>query len=565
MNVKRETKAISSLILILIILCSVIFGALVSYMWVMANYYNMPEDASLLVVENLEFSVADFTSFNVTVLNPSNSALDANITNFVLRVETQGQFYVVPSTYPSVPFVIARGTRQSFKCMLNWSNMTGNVIRVEPVAGYASTRSPLYSLPYASLTATPNFDATETVDYFNLTLNSDQYSETNLTISEIQIFSDTINATTPLLPYVLQPNTTQVFRCYRNWNDLRGQNVTITVKSAEGYELDLPTGNLLGAALSIADVEFDYSESTYFNMTIASSEDSTTGATINAINLTQQDGKTLSIRSKFPPLNTLFSTISPNQSLTFICDWAWTQHHDENITINAYTRQDFVVQNKTVSTPPAIVWNVTDVNFDLNNLEHFTVNVTNTPSSLHEVNITGILLNGNGTITDPPSAILANGNQMMFNCSFDWKSLRGNNAVVTVLAEDGTNVSTNVALPIVGLKLLGDSFVYGSLNDQYPDITIPFLIPYFNVTVTNSNNSLIENLTITRIVLQTRNDTYEIDYDLTVPRLGPNGYTLKKGDTVTILCFWDWTRYLTTDHVEVTVYTAEGFQASRTW
>jgi hypothetical protein len=562
--VKRETKAISSLILILIILCSVIFGALVSYMWVMANYYNMPENASLLVVESLEFSVADFTNFNVTVLNPSNSALDVNITNFVLRVETQGLFYVVPSTHPSVPFVIARGTRQSFKCMLNWSNMTGNVIRVEPVAGAASTRSPLYDLPYASLTATPNFDATQTVDYFNLTLSSNQYSATNLTISEIRIFSDIINVTTPLLPYVLQPNTTQVFQCYRNWNDLRGQNVTITVKSAEGYEIDNSTGNLPGAALSIANVTFDYSDSTYFNMTIASSEDSTAGATIDAINLTQQDGTTLSIGSRFPPLHTFFSTISPNQSLTFICGWNWTQYHAENITISAYTSQDFVVQNITVSTPPAIVWNVTDVNFDLSNLGRFAVNVTNMPISLHEVNITGILLNGNSTIIDPPFAILANGNQTTFNCSFDWTGLRGDNAVVTVLAEDGTNVSTNVALPIVGLKLLGDSFIYGSLNDQYPNLTIPFLIPYFNVTVTNSNNSF-ENLTITRIVLQTRNDTYEIDYNLTAPSLGPDGYTLKKGDTVTILCFWDWTRYLTTDHVKVTVYTAEGFQASRTW
>lgn len=545
-----------------------IFGALVSYMWVMANYYNMPENSSLLVVENMEFSLTDLTSFNVTVLNPSNSALDVNITNFVLRVETQGLFYVVPSTYPSVPFVIARGTRQSFKGMINWSNMTGNVIRVEPVAGQASTRSFLYDLPYASLTATPNFDADETVDYFNLTLSSDQYSGANLTISEIRVSSntinDTINATAPLLPYILQPNTTQVFQCHRNWNDLAGQNVTITVKSAEGYELDNSTGDLPGAALNVADVEFDYSDSTYFNMTIASSEDSTVGATINAINLTQQDGTTLSIGSRFPFLNTVFSTISPNQSLTFICGWDWTQHRGENITVSAYTSQDFVVQNMTLRTPTEIVWNVSDVNFDLNNLEHFTVNVTNTPISLREVNITGILLNGNSTITDPPSAVLANGNHVMFNCSFDWTSLRGDNAVVTVLASDGTNVSTNVALPIVGLKLLGDSFVYGSLNDQYPNITIPFLIPYFNVTVTNFNNSF-ENLTITRIVLQTGNDTYEIDYNLTVPRLGPNGYPLNKGNIVTILCFWDWTRYLTTNHVEVTVYTAEGFQASRTW
>ena len=301
MHIKRETKAISSLILILIILCSVIFGALVSYMWVIANYYNMPENTSLLVIEDVQFSVADFTHFNVTILNPSNSVIDVNITTLLLRVETRDEVYAVPEAEPAIPFVINRGTRQSFKCMINWSNMTGQVIRVEPVAGNASTRSFPYALPYVSLTATPNFDHTESVDYFNLTLQNAQQSTANLTISEIRILSDSINATTPSLPHVLQPNDTQVFRCDRNWDNLRGQNVTITVKTTEGYELDLTTGPLLGAALNIADIKFDYSDSTYFNLTISSSEDSTAAAIINEVNLTLADETTMTLNT-IPPL-----------------------------------------------------------------------------------------------------------------------------------------------------------------------------------------------------------------------------------------------------------------------
>jgi hypothetical protein len=569
LRIKKEVKAISSLILVLIILCSVILGAFVSYMWVMANYYNMPKNTSLLVIEDLEFSVADFTNFNVTILNPSNSAIDVNITTILLRVETRNELYSVPQTEPAIPFILTRGTRQTFKCMINWSNMTGQVIRVEPIdaTANASSRSFPYPLPYVNLEGTPVFDSSVSVDYFNLTLTNPSASTANLTISQIKISNDIVNVTTPslFLPHLLQPNDTQVFTCYRNWDNLRGQNVTLTVTSAEGYELDLTAGPLLGAGLNIANVGFDYSDSTYFNLTIASSGDSTTRALVNAINLTQQDGTTLPITTRFPPLNTVFSSVGPNESVTFKCNWDWTQHHDENATINVYTSQNFMIRNDTVRTPPAIVWNMTDVSFDLNDLGHFTVNVTNTLISLNEVDITGILLNGNSTVIDPPFVVLSNGSQEMLNCTFDWTKLVGSTVNVTALAKDGSTVSQFVTLPVVDLKLIGDHFVYGDLRDQYPNVTVPLIIPYFNITVTYSKNSPIENVTITRITLQNSNETYEIDYNLTTPVLGPSGYTLKEGETITILCFWDWTRYLTPDHVKVTVYTAEGFQASKTW
>ena len=553
MHIKRETKAISSLILILIILCSVIFGALASYMWVIANYYNMPEDTSLLVIEDVQFSVADFTHFNVTILNPSNSVIDVNITALLLRVETRDELYAVPEVEPAIPFVINRGTRQSFKCMINWSNMTGQVIRVEPVAGNASTRSFPYALPYVSLTATPNFDHTESVDYFNLTLQNAQQSTANLTISEIQILSDSINATTPSLPHVLQPNDTQVFRCDRNWDNLRGQNVTITVKTTEGYELDLTTGELLGAALNIADIKFDYSDSTYFNLTISSSEDSTAAAIINEVNLTLADETTMTLNT-IPPLHIIPIPIPPNQSLTIKClGWDWNMSRNETITVTVYTKQGFTAPSKTVRTPPAIVWNITDAKFDLDDVEHFTVNVTNMPCSLNGINVTGILLNGTAATMGSQFLVLNPDEQGVINCTIqDWTNFRGADANITAITQDGLNASIIVTVPSVNLTIAPFAFFDNST-----------IIPYVNITISNAAFSS-QNATIKQITFTVGNVTYAIDGGLTTPSFVPSGYVLTVGASATVVCPWNWTLYRD-QSVTVTVQTQEGANASQTF
>ena len=75
----KNVKAVSTLWLILSILISLIVGGLISYVWVMASYYNMPENTTLLIVTHVFFSAANARCFNVTVLNPSNSVSDVNL------------------------------------------------------------------------------------------------------------------------------------------------------------------------------------------------------------------------------------------------------------------------------------------------------------------------------------------------------------------------------------------------------------------------------------------------------------------------------------------------------
>jgi len=558
MRILINRKAVSTLILIILLLCFMVFGALISYLWVMANYYNMPENTTLLIVTDVAFPVNNATYFNVTILNPSNSVSDVNITAIQLSAEERSEVYNVTTTEPpeQLPFLIRRGTTQTFKCVKNWGNFAGETVRIEPVAGNVSTKSFSYTTPKVKLNLTPNFDVTESIESFNLTVENSAESVINLTISEVMMFGLAIN-TTPMLPYILSPNQTKIFRCERNWEDLRGINATINVRTEEGYEATYATNELPGAILYIGEIKFDYADTSYFNLTISSSEQSTATAILDKVDLTLPDNTTMTVNTS-PPLNITNIYVDINQSLTIKCFWNWNEQRNKTIIVTVYTKQGFTLPTKTETTPLTVVWDITDVKFDLDYTEHFSVNVTNMPCSLNEINITSVLLNENVTIMDPPFGVLTNGTQVMFNCSLPWGQLIGENVTVTVLTEDGLNISRIIAISSVGLKML-DKPTTGEL--LVPDLNIT--VQYVNITVWNSNNSL-NDVTITKIVFETENKTYEIDDTLTYPKLSPDGYVLKTGENVTIICLWNWSLQLDL-LLKVTIYTAEGFQVSDTW
>lgn len=565
MGILISKKAVSSFIMIILILCSVVFGALISYLWVMANYYNMPDNTAFLVVKDVAFLPNNVTYFNVTILNPSNSVSDSNITAIYLHVNGTTEVYNITKTEPSLPFFIKRGTEQLFKCEQNWSNFTGQTVTIEPVPVDASTKNYSYTTPEVTtpklkLTLTPNFDISQTVEYFNLTIENSAESATNLTISEVSIFDNIIN-TTPTLPYVLSPNESQKFRCERNWQSIMGINITINVKTEEGYQTDYTTNETIpGAFLYMSEVKFDYTDTSYFNVTVISSEESTADATINKINLTLMNAPPITLNTTYPTnINVAPFSIPKNQSQVFKCLWDWAAHRNEAITVNVFTKQGFTLAPLTVRTPSSTVWNITDVNFDLDHTGYFLVNVTNMPCSLNEINVTMILIDENVTTINPPFAILTNDAQGTFNCTFDWKPLRGQSVTIKVATQDGSNMSTIVTLPSVKLKLPDSNLVFDLLHNIETNSTIP----YINVTVSNSINSL-QNLTITEITIETDNATYTIDNTLTYPKLAPNGYVVTIGENSTFICLWDWTLYLT-QTIKITVYTAEGFQVSRTY
>jgi len=246
----RNVKAISRLWVVVLMLISFTLGTLVSYLWVMGSYYNMPENTTLLIVTDAKFPVDNSRHFNVTILNPSNSISDVKVTAIRLIMEESNETYKITDVEIdgepiSFPYEIKIGTEQTFKCNRNWSDFTGKLVRIEPVTIASSTKSGLYKVPTVRLTVNPSFDPFESVQYFMLTVESPPESEINLTISDITLFETsmsenlTSNGSKIELPQTLPPNGSIPFRCNYNWEELRGQNVTLTVKTAEGYEVTI--------------------------------------------------------------------------------------------------------------------------------------------------------------------------------------------------------------------------------------------------------------------------------------------------------------------------------------
>jgi hypothetical protein len=542
--------AISNLFMVLLILTSLIVGALLSYMWVMGSFWNMPQNVTTLAVEDVVFPSNDFSYFNVTVVNPSNSASDVNMTSIKVLREGNSETYDVQYADPVFPFPMTIGTRQTFKCFRNWSNFTGENLRVEPVAGNASILSKVYVPPKTKLIIS-DFNASENIRYFSLKVQNDPTSTLNLSISEILADGLVVSNSTPPLPFNLSVGQTQTFQIDWNWGILTGRNSTITIRTAEEFEQIYTTPKILGAYAYVDAVEFYYTDSAYLNVTVRNSPESTTETTINGLKITLSNQTTI-MPSTLPPLNVSAFPIKlpPNQSITIRCLWDWSAFRNETITVQVLTREGFTVQNKTRDTPPPIVWDLGDIKFDVSDLENFSVNVTNRLMSVQEINITGIEFNQNGTVMTP--TIVAPGTQNTIQCTYNWTGFVGSSINITVQATYGTeqtSISRTIILPY-----------FGVVNASYSNFSTGN--PYLNITVYNSQYSKT-NATIVQISVNVDNSTFVLDGTIAVPRISTQGYTITPASEATFTCPWDWNLYVGKD-LTIVVKASNGFQISTT-
>jgi len=118
-------------------------------------------------------------------------------------------------------------------------------------------------------------------------------------------------------------------------------------------------------------------------------------------------------------------------------------------------------------------------------------------------------------------------------------------------------------VPLISLKVVENSTAFGDFRDKFPNITLPLPALYVNVTVRNPLYSL-GSVSISRIVFLSGNATFEIDGNATSPGIYPKPYVLSANQSVTIICPWNWMRYMKTT-LKVTVYTVEGYIITKTW
>jgi hypothetical protein len=549
LRVQKDIKAVSTLLAVLLILAAAILGGLVSYMWAISPFYATPNNVSLAIT-SANFPVYHANYFDVTVLNPSYSPSGTNITSIYLNIAGEAGLFNVTETDPPLPVSIDSGASTTIRCIFDWSSYAGSniTVNVSPVNGNGGflTVQPAF----VKLGASTYFNATESVEYFNMTVINDASSAINLTLSSVTIDSDPVSALSITLPRVLNKGGSVSFRCFYDWQGHPKPDVVAVTQ--EGYTAEVQRDVGASALLQVASVQFNETNPGQISVTLSSSPESATP--VDIANITIVHGNVTDVINgnlSNPPLP---YPLDMNSSITLNCAWNWADERYRNVSIGvtAFTNQGFVSQQGTFITPAKVAARIDQTEFDLEDTGHFTVNMTNMPYSLQTINVTGIYINQSSTGTN--FGLVAAGEQATFICNFNWSSFVGQNANITT--QITYDVNNSLLLPFQATVPY-----FRISNVTVSDFSLGN--PYFNITVGNSGFSKT-NANITQILIQTENTTQTIDGTISYPQISPQTpYPIAAGTEQTFTCPWNWSPYVGKT-ITVIVQTADGFQASYT-
>lgn len=539
MRLKRETKAISALIAILLILLSAIVSALIVYMWVMAPFYLEPGDTVDLVVTNVNFPVDHARYFDLTLMNPSHSISGTNITDIYVTAEGFDKTSIRASE-PAIPVVLDKGTTQTFNCSLDWGAMAGKIITVHVLTSNNTEAARSVTTQLVSLELSTTFDPAETVQQFNASVAIGS-SPINLTLSSVLLNLNSINnLSIAPLPYSIPANQSVSFTCYANWEGL--VKPLISIETREGYKAETRQDMNGTLNLQITGVTFNETHPDQMSVSIFNSPDSSSYVNISKITVTHSNLTTIVTGDLSTP--SLPQKIGTNQTLTFAFAWNWTDVGFRNVdmTLVAYTVQGFTPVTRTFRTPAMSEAVINEVYFNLTDTGIFNVNITNKGYSLQTINVTGIDLNQqSANIT---STLIDPGAKATLTCEYNWSSLVGQDVTITAHIKYDSY----------------ESLISYNLRLQYFEITnVTFSsfspeTAYINVTVRNSEFSPT-NATITQVYVKAGNTTAQIT--------NPAGYNITKGCEFAIVVPYNWNPYVGQD-ITITVQSIDGFQASST-
>jgi len=544
MNTSKNSKAVSTLALILIILCSIIFGALISYLWVMGSFYLTPENSTNLAITYVDFPVDHANYFNLSVMNPSNSAYGTNITQIYFTVESNNTIFNVDTSLPSLPIPLPVGTEKTIICNKTWGAYAGENITVHIVTNNASGATYTFPTRLVKLEVEAYFTAVESCNYFNISLTNNADSAINLTISEVFFEYQPVQNMTLTLPRNIGKGETINFRCYASWKGKA--KPYIYIKTFEGYVADLRKEVASLANLQITNVTFNEESPVEIGVTVANLPDSTvpyvdiTDITITYVNSTKYPIMGMLTSPSFYPSYRL----NKGENVTFNhCLWPWVNYRDENFMISVQTKQGFNI-TKILETPEPLIVRLQRLNFNLNDTNHFALNLWNMPASLQNATVSKIeLIHGtkiiqiNETTPSLPYNITPVANQT-FICTLNWSAYRGENVTIKIYTTQKVNLTIPHLLPIVSLSANFDS----NISTQY-----------FKLAVQNRAN---KSISITGISV---NGTW-LNTTLTYPKMPA---TVISGETLQILCPFEW-QALSGKDVEIIATETTGFDITIT-
>ena len=559
MRLTQNSKAISGLSLILLLLTSAIIGAFLSYLWAIGYYESLKiKTASALSITNASFDPQHADFFRVTILHPTYSNLTepAEITQITVLTLRDGVTHNVTDVSPSLEEAgkLKRGESKIFRCTWNWGNYSGETIRITASVAQGSGGTREFKMPFVSLEISDvRFNPAISVSHFNMTVKNSVSSVTYVNVTGITVDAKGVASVSPKLPYTLHPNDSVPLMCSWDWTDYQGENVTITVDTLQGYAAYYPkpperTTLPPPTNIQITDVLFDAANMTRFNVTVQNSKDSPTYVNITRVDVTVEN-ETFSDIDIIPP--DIPYTLHPGANVTFTCAWNWTDYREKNATILIHTLQDFTTPPYTETTTARVILTITDILFDEKDTEQFNVTVQNSKYSLEFVNITKIditMENGTSRVVCPSlNYTLDPGDNATFTCVWNWKNYRGKNVMVALYSlQNYTAHGIRTTRPRVILEIPMVSF---DLNDT----------TYFNVTVENSECSL-DYVLIMGIAITFENGTAK---NVTVVPSRSLPQLLYPNQSASFMCLRDWSEYRGKNFT-VTVYTYQEYSAEST-
>jgi hypothetical protein len=345
MKFTRNVKAISKLLLILLLLLATIVGAILSYLWVMGYFITLESvipKKTTVSIENVTFNLQNTSYFFVTLLNPSYSPTEANVTEIV--ASTGKDIHNITEVHPLLPYRLLRGEEETFECVWNWANYTGETVKIVVfIADGSGSAYEVETSPVELMITAVIFTPVDTT-HFNVTLYNSADSPIDLNFTRITVTME--NGTTfeiteiaPSLPRLLSPNSYNAFNCSWDWSNYRGKNATISVYTSQGYMAYRLGRTSEPVMLTIPSVLFDPTNTTHFNVTVINSEYSLAQANITLITVTLQNGTSLEVTVEPPP--SLPYSLPPDDTVTFKCSWNWTNNRGENVIITVETLKGY--------------------------------------------------------------------------------------------------------------------------------------------------------------------------------------------------------------------------------
>jgi hypothetical protein len=567
MNMQRNVKAISTLIIIILMIVSAIVGGIISYAFTIAYYAKKPEKTTLAIT-GVYINKENVSQFTISVLNPSYSPTNATISRIAISLKGEMQLYDVIGTEPPIEngLTVPVGESKNITCttikkdnatvrfgeLIGSFGFAGKTIIVHIFSSDSAAANMETTLPFVQINMNVNFNPSVSVKKLNVTMTNDQQSAVNVTIKDVEIWGVIDAKVDPNVreqPITIPKGESRDFRFNINWSGVSA-TVPLIVYTEQGYifRKDL---QLRGFSASIKSVNFDKEDTSHFSITILNS-----GESASYVNVTKIRCK-LDNETYFDQEFNLIG-VMPNTTRTFMFNWNWKDYRNRNVTVVAYFLQDFETSAYIVKTPPPIIVEVKDSIFDLRMKEQFNLTIQNHASSLEAINITQIKIKETGQVINGTTEVnpklpygpIAPGSNGVFQCTFNWANFieaRHYNRTLTLTIDVVTNASLerysfdfSFILPIAELNM--------TVNFEYNETK------YLNVTVTikNLNYSLL-NVTLSKVILTINTTLGPVEYEYVLPK---NEVVIDKGGEAVFLFFLDRLKY-SGNILTVTVITEE--------